>query len=520
MGDREGTRRWWTPRRWLRLRHGVQALALVAFVALFVWSRRGGWPASWVNAPMRLDPLAMLAHLLASRTFLAGSALALVTVVLTLALGRVWCGWLCPLGTILDWFPLRSRQGKGEIADGWRAVKHGLLLTILVGAIFGNLTLLVLDPLTILFRTLSTAVWPAVDQIITAAETALYRVPLLQPLISAFDGVIRPVVLPIEPVFYRHTLLYAGVFLGVIGLNAIAPRFWCRYLCPLGALLGLLSKIGLVRREVNERCTQCGACARDCPTGTIQNRGSFPSDPSECTMCLECLAVCPVDAIDFSAHAPRLKWNSYDPDRRHLLAALGASIAGIGLFHSNLLANRDHPRLIRPPGARENDLLEKCIRCGECNRACPTSAIQPAVTEAGLEGLWTPVLVPRAGYCDYSCNACGQVCPVEAIPPLSLAEKRVQIIGKAYIDENRCIPWADGTDCIVCEEMCPVPEKAIILEPAEIEDDEGGLVTVQRPKVIRDRCIGCGICEYKCPVNGTAAIQVYVPPEECGTVSF
>ena len=145
-------------------------------------------------------------------------------------------------------------------------------------------------------------------------------------------------------------------------------------------------------------------------------------------------------------------------------------------------------------------------------RACPTSGLQPAVAEAGLEGLWTPILAPRLGYCDYSCNACGQVCPVEAIPPLSLEEKREQVIGQAYIDQNRCIPWADNVDCIVCEEMCPVPDKAIKLEVVEVRTADGHLVRVQRPHVIREQCIGCGICEYKCPLNGQAAIRVYARP--------
>jgi ferredoxin len=503
------------------LRRVVQLLALVAFLVLFVWSRRGGWPAYVVNAPMRLDPLGMLAHLLASRTFLAGSALALAVVALTLTLGRVWCVWLCPLGTLLDWLPLRGwRRRKMQIPDGWRGLKYGLLLTILVAAVFTNLTLLVLDPLTILFRTLSTAVWPSVDQVVTAVETALYRVTFLQPAVAAFDSVVRPVALPIEPVFYRYTVLYASLLVGIIAMNLLASRFWCRYVCPLGALLGLLSKIGLVQRDVNDRCTQCGACAQVCPTGTIQGGRAFASDPGECTMCMTCAAACPVDAIDFPARAAAPEWNAYDPGRRHLLAALGASMAGIGLFRSNLVAHRDHSRLIRPPGARENDLLSKCIRCGECNRACPTSAIQPAVSEAGLEGLWTPVLVPRAGYCDYSCNACGQVCPVQAIPPLSLDEKRERVLGTAYIDEDRCIAWADDTDCIVCEEMCPVPDKAIILEEAEVRNSEGDPITIQRPSVIRERCIGCGICEYKCPVNGEAAIRVYVPSDTLGTTPF
>jgi polyferredoxin len=477
------------------LRQVVQYTALVVFVVLFVWSRRGGWPATLVNLPMRLDPLAMLAHLLASRMFLAGSALALITVVLTLGLGRAWCGWLCPLGTLLDLFALRRwHKTQAVPADSWRGIKYGLLLITLAAAFFTNLTLLIFDPLTLLFRTLSTSVWPAVDQIVTAAEGTLYQVELLRSPLSAVDALVRP-----------------GVFVGVIALNLVAQRFWCRYLCPLGGLLGLLSKVAIVRREVNVECNRCNACARICPTGTIEPAKGYASDPGECTMCLECLAVCPNSAIEFPAHLSLAEWDQYDPGRRQALIAIGAAIAGIGLFRSDLVARRDHSLLIRPPGARENNLLSKCIRCGECNRACPTSAIQPTVIEVGVEGLWTPVLVPRLGYCDYSCNACGQVCPVQAIPPLNLEEKRKQVIGLAYIDQNRCIPWADYRDCIVCEEMCPVPNKAIKLKWVEVLNGDGVRVTVQRPRVVRSRCIGCGICEYKCPVNGEAAIRVYVP---------
>jgi len=499
-----------TPRQWTSLRKAIQYVALFVFIALFVWSRRGGWPGIVVNFPMRLDPLAMLAHLLASRTLVTGSALALLTVVLTLIFGRVWCGWLCPLGTVLDLFSLRRWRGKRDAPpDSWRQVKYGLLLTILAAALFTNLTLMIFDPLTILFRTLSASVWPAVDQLVTGAETALYRVPLLRPAVSTFDALLRPKILPPDPAYYRYAWLYAGVFVGIISLNLLAQRFWCRYLCPLGALLGLLSKIGIVRCEVNARCNQCNACARVCPTGTIQPAKDYASDPSECTMCLECWRACPQSAVEFPAHLSLAEWNHYDPSRRQVLLALGTAVASTSLFRSDLATRRGHPLLIRPPGAREDALLSRCIRCAECSRACPTSAIQPAITEAGLEGLWTPVLVPRIGYCDYSCNACGQVCPVQAIPRLSLQQKRQHVIGKACIDTNRCIPWADFQPCIVCEEMCPVPDKAIELEQLEVQNGEGEWVTLQRPHVIRDRCIGCGICEYKCPVNGEAAIRVY-----------
>lgn len=497
---------------WIALRRAVQGVALAAFLVLFVWSRRGGWPPSLVNVPMRLDPLAMLAHALSSRTLLVGSTLALLVLLLTLVRGRMWCGWLCPLGTLLDLFSLSSWRGrKGAPPDSWRQLKYGLLLTVLLAALLTNLTLMIFDPLTILFRTLSVSVWPALDQLVTVIETTLYRVPTLRSMVSSFDGLLRPEVLPTQPAYYRYTALYGGLFLGVVALNLWASRFWCRYLCPLGAMLGLVSKVSLKRRKVNERCQECDACVGVCPTGTIDPEQGYASDPGECTVCLNCQETCPHGAIGFSWQLTPAEWQTYDPGRRQALLAFGAVIAGVALARSGLSAFREHLGLIRPPGARENNLLSKCIRCGECIRACPTSAIQPSLAETGLEGLWTPVVVPRLGYCDYSCYACGQVCPVQAIPPLSLEEKRQQVIGQAYIDEERCIAWADSKPCIVCEEMCPVSDKAIKLETVEAVTPDGEAVTVQRPRVVRERCIGCGICEYKCPVNGEAAIRVFVP---------
>jgi NAD-dependent dihydropyrimidine dehydrogenase PreA subunit len=208
-------------------------------------------------------------------------------------------------------------------------------------------------------------------------------------------------------------------------------------------------------------------------------------------------------------------WNDYDPGRRDALLAIGAAVTGVALFRSDWLAKREPPHLLRPPGVREANpdvvTFTRCVRCAECLRACPTNALQPAVFEAGLQGTLTPVLIPRLGYCDYSCNACGQVCPVQAIPPLSLEEKRQQVIGKAYIDQDRCIAWSDHRDCIVCEEMCPIPEKAIQLEEAEVWGEDGSRVSIKLPQVVRELCIGCGICEYKCPVNGEAAIRIFIP---------
>ncbi len=502
---------------WVAARRIVQYLSLFLFIVLFVAAKRGGWLGNLVNIPMRLDPLLILANLLASHVFLAGSALALIVIVLTLVFGRAWCGWLCPLGTILDLFPVKHERKKGAApAEGWRGVKYYLVLATLAAALFGNLTLLFFDPLTLFFRTLAVSLWPGLDQVITSTESALYNIPVLAGPISTLDSWIRPALLPSQPVFYQGTVLFATIFLGVILLNWFAPRFWCRYLCPLGGFLGLLSKPALFRRRVNEECKGCTLCTAVCPTGTIDPENNYRSDPGECTVCMDCVEICPRGLNSFKPSLSLSEWNpQYDPGRREALTAIGATIAAVALFHRGLLAKSESPFLLRPPGVRENNpdpvALTKCTRCGECLHTCPTGALQPAVSEAGLEGFATPILIMRMGYCDYSCNACGQVCPVQAIPPLGLAEKQTQVMGKAYIDESRCIAWSDHRSCIVCQEMCPLPKKAVQLEVAQVWSPDGGSVQLQLPHVVRDLCIGCGLCEYHCPVSGQAAIRIYNP---------
>ncbi len=514
--------------RWRRVRQVVQILTFALYVYLLfaALQRRAAFPLA--DLFFRLDPLAALSAMLAARTWIPRLALAFITLALTLVFGRVWCGWLCPLGTLLEWVRFRSAETRAFSESRflrWRTVKNLLLLLILAAALFGNLSLLVFDPLILFTRTMTAVVIPALNYAITAVERAAYSVSFLRPVVNGVEGLLRGPVLPvIQPVFAQNAVL-ALLFFGILALNALADRFWCRYLCPLGALLGLLSKISFLRPFVRPACNRCGHCASACGLDAVEPL-RFPDSSQgyeivvpECTVCLDCLAACPESAalstskggIGFRFHRRPDPIREHDPTRRQALAALAAGAAGVVVLRTSVQTKQPYPQLVRPPGVDdEAEFLARCLRCSQCMKVCPTSGLQPALFEAGLEGLWTPRLAPRLGYCDYGCNACGQICPSGAIPPLDMARKREAVIGVAVIDRNRCLPWAHGVPCIVCEEMCPTPEKAIELQIGGGGHGRGGGgYGVQNPVVITDLCIGCGICEYQCPVEGESAIRVY-----------
>lgn len=505
-----------------RLRPWVQALAFILFLVVLAAAGRVDFlPADLF---LRLDPLVGLAGMLAARRLVPAMLVGgLIMLVLTVVAGRVWCGWLCPLGTVLDWTPARKQaQKEVDLHPRWRQVKYFLLGVILLGAVLGNLSLIFLDPITLIYRTMASAVWPALAALVSGAERALAGIPIpgLLDAVVSIDNTLRGAILPAaQPVFGLGGLA-ALLFAAVLALNAIRARFWCRYLCPLGALLGLDSKVSWLRRSVNDTCIACSRCARTCPTGTIDPEKNYTSDPSECIMCLDCAPVCAWDSQAFRGHLKPAAWQLYDPSRRQFLASAGAAVALVGLSAVEPTAEHPHPFLLRPPGAADPAFMDQCIRCGVCLQVCPTSALQPSLAEAGWSGVWTPVLTPRLGYCDFSCNACGQSCPTGAIPPLALEAKRQTVIGHAYVDRSRCLPWASGRSCITCEEMCPLPDKAIQLEEVEAWAPDGGTVTLKRPHVLQERCIGCGICENHCPLGGQAAIRVYTPTDLGGVAAW
>jgi polyferredoxin len=503
--------------QWRRARQITQTVSVAAFFVLAFLTFRGSESIIPPDLYYRLDPFAALAAMLAARVVIPALLLALGALALGLVFGRAWCGWLCPLGAILDWVtPWTPR--KTEPHPHWRAIKYLLLLAAFFAALMSNLTLLILDPLTILNRAFSSAFVPAMNALLAGVETALYPLAPLQPVFDLVEQNWRGTFLPAQQTFYQTGWIMGLVVVALVALNWVVPRFWCRYLCPLGGLYALFGSVSWLRPRAKSDCDHCAACMRVCPTGAIAvNRNGFSVNPAECVICFDCVVECPQSVIELKLEPPRglavPAPTSFDVSRRDLLKSAAFAIGGIALFRSGYTARRDDAFMVRPPGARENGFLSKCIRCAECVKVCPTGGLQPSLLESGLEGFWSPLLVSRVGYCDYSCNACGQICPTGAIPPLPLEQKRRQVIGTAYIDQNRCIPWAMYHPCVVCEEMCPVPEKAVRLDEVDVVTPEGRQVHLQRPRVVHDLCIGCGICEYQCPLVGPAAIRVYVPTQ-------
>jgi len=501
---------------WRRLRIFSQALFFALFLALGIKASQGFTGAPWNLFP-RFDPLAAISVSIGVKRLLWASFWgAALTLGLTLLLGRAFCGWVCPLGAFLDWTsrPIpRKRRSRGSYLFH---ASFFLLTFILALSLASKLWPLFLDPITIAQRTLVASLHPVLGWLLRAVGDALYPLRPLQGLVEFADKAWRWVgLLPQGGLrLYRFSLFFLAFLLLLALLNRLAPRFWCRALCPLGALLTLAGRFSpLVVKIDEEACTQCGLCADICP---ILPAGANRVDSrADCWRCADCVAFCPEKAISFAWAKPHCQPLTFSPSRRAFLGGLLGAGAALLIARSDALSRRHSPNIIRPPGAKvklslgkydESEFLSRCIRCGLCWKVCPTNGLQPAGTEAGIESFWTPILIPRIGYCDYGCTACGEICPTGAIERLSLEEKRRRKIGLAYIDQKRCIPYSLHLPCTVCEEMCPVPDKAIVLEEREIEGK-----TLLFPKVLPERCIGCGICENKCPVPDEAAIRVYAP---------
>jgi ferredoxin len=456
-----------------------------------------------VNSFFRVNPLILTGYVLAAKSFTWLLLPALLMLFFSLLLGRFFCGWICPLGTILDiatkrikkTVPLRRLQGN---------IKYWLLFPLLFAALFNINLVGVFDPIAILVRALTLFLYPLFGNTVRYGWIGLYRVMGdSRDHLAPFYGMLRDHLLPFRDTFYPLAFISTLFFVFIISIERYETRNWCKNLCPLGTLLGLAGRFSPFRRLPDRMCGDCTACREICPT-------SFDRDilkKEECILCMECVLKCKSRRAGFKWASIASGGRPFLPERRVLLGGL---LSGFFLSRFFRFGNPEaQAGLLRPPGVRdEGDFLKKCVRCGECMKVCLKNALYPALTQAGMEGIFTPMIIPRLGYCEYNCTLCGQVCPTGAIPDLSSDRKKLEVIGKAVLDRNQCLPFAKKVDCIVCEEHCPIPQKAIRFEEIKGPGMKDKKVPLKKPYVVDELCNGCGICEFVCPVEGKAGIRI------------
>jgi polyferredoxin len=526
--------------RWAR--RGSQAFFLLLFVALLLKTNMDALSSPEelprISAPvslfLELDPLVALGTVLSTHTLYRNLFYALLIVVGTLFLGRFFCGWMCPMGTINHMLAsvksgklrgmARIESNRYRPSQRW---KYLILVVFLASAALGSLQLGLLDPISLLTRSLTLLVFPAWNVLTQDIYTWS-----LHTNGGAFDVLLTPLawlshalLIRSKVVLFEQTGLVLLLFIAILVANRYVTRYWCRMLCPLGALLGVLSKTSILGLEKTpSMCSGCNRCALHCQGGDNPEPGTTWHQ-SECHLCMNCVASCPEAGIAFRFFPGREETTqTVNMTRRSVLLSTGAGLAAVPLLRTAVHPDATpHPELVRPPGSiPERDFLARCIRCGECMNVCPNNALHPTLLQAGMEGIWSPMLMPRIGYCEPTCVLCSQVCPTGAIDEITEQEKSwvppaVQSdeerrpplrIGTAFYDFGRCLPWAMAKECIVCEEWCPTTPKAIYFEMAEVTDREGNYHWLKRPHVDPALCVGCGACTYACPVKGAPAIYV------------
>ncbi len=446
---------------------------------------------------LAIDPLVSISTAIASRNWVWSLFAAGVILLACVLIPRGFCGYLCPLGTTIDFFDwlVGKRVTRFRVAqDGWWVhIKYFLLLGVLVAAGCGVLI----------------SGYVAAIPVITRG--ALFIGDPVQ------SGLLRGWRL-VPGMNWGH-LVSVLLFFSVLGLGLLRPRFWCKYVCPSGAVFSLGNLFRITERKVESSCINCNKCVEVCPFDAI--KPDYTTRVTDCTLCQTCAGVCPTHAIKFveRSNLVELKVPGDPPTgetalgrRGFLSAAIGvtAGVVGGAGFATAINASSafgavtPEKPLIRPPGSvPEEDFLQMCIRCGECFKACPNNVLQVEGFEQGLAGLWAPMVNANWAGCESSCNACGQVCPTGAIRELDIAEKRVARMGLAIVNEETCLPFAGKEECDLCVQECNAAgyraieytQVGVQVDPQGAPVDGSGFLA---PVVIADKCVGCGLCQTRC----------------------
>jgi ferredoxin len=421
----------------------------------------------------------------------------IVVMIITLVAGRLYCGFLCPLGILQDGCVFISKKvlkKRNRYEKAHPAIQYPVLGITVLAALSGSFVLVnLLDPYSLFGKIMIELIKPGFDMLGNAIAGLLERCD-----IYAFSvTLISP---PNIPSLVTITLL----FIALLILSIVKARMYCTTICPVGTLLGLVSRFSLFSIRIDrERCTACGICERICRAECI-NSMEKEVDNSRCVRCFDCLTVCPHDAISYRfALKDKVKVLQPDPARRQFIFGTAATIAAFGLgfplrgITKPLLTGKEgYPST--PPGSRGVDhFTSACTACHLCVSSCPTGVIQPGFLEYGLAGFMHPHMDYRQGFCLYECHLCGDICPTGAILPLGAEEKKRTKIGEVQFFEEKCIVTTEKQNCGACAEHCPT-------HAVDTYPKDGLFMPYTEPLL----CIGCGACENVCPALPEKAIIV------------
>lgn len=498
-----------------RFRILFSAIILICFIAVFL-DFRNLIPSKYINGLLAFQFVPSILKYLEVGTIAALGFAAVM--ILTLLTGRTYCSFLCPLGIGMDLFSriggrIKRRFRRFGFRKPFTILRYTLLAaTIIVSIVWGMYLLILLDPYSIFGRFMTFLGKPAALLINNLLASLLHKFDVYTLDIVSIKGF--QILTYTVPVFF---------FLLVGSLSFTRGRLYCNMICPVGTLLGLLSKVSFLRIRIDEgKCTKCGRCAVGCKSSCIDFLNG-KVDVSRCVDCFNCVRICQDKAISYGPLRIRRKEHNTDLEKRKFIAGsllllLGISRASKGQEknvpvpkkESTVKENRTCP--VCPPGAISiEDFNRDCTACSLCISACPNQVLVPALLHYGIAGLMQPVMDYHKSFCTYNCTRCTEVCPTYALHPLMPEAKKLTQLGKVNFIKDNCIVKTEKTACGACSEACPT--KAVYMVPYE-----GNLMI---PEVNTDICIGCGHCEFACPtvpykaifVDGNSVHFAALPPE-------